>query len=199
MVKTWLKWTINWQPRTTEWPNFRVYCSIMTVVTDLTTKIIMKSRGMNQVNTIFMKLDTFCKSDADDECTLKCRLAPTHVLTSRTLQLPRTWYWHRQRKQTWMVAPTSPYWKCNWRQRRSTAVKEQDIYILRTFCLQFWLPVRVKLLIGWHWFTLRGFKTRWHDATGDKNGMTCLIKQRDMFILLLALREPCSLQQLWSH
>lgn len=52
-------------------PNFRVYCSIMTVVTDLTTRIKMKSSGMNRVNTIIMKSDIFCKSDADDKCTLK--------------------------------------------------------------------------------------------------------------------------------
>lgn len=36
----------------------RVYCSFMTVVTDLTTKITRNS-GMNQVKTIIMKFDPF--------------------------------------------------------------------------------------------------------------------------------------------
>lgn len=56
----------------------------MTVVTDLTTK--MKS-GPNLDNTIVMKFDIFWESDAD-KCTLN--LAPTHLLTPRNSQVPRT-------------------------------------------------------------------------------------------------------------
>lgn len=70
----------------------------------------------------------------------------------------------------------------------------------RRSSVQFWLPVRVKLLTGLHRFTYRRLQNMLRcslkDSNSNKNGMTRLIKQRDMFILLPALRELCSLQQL---
>lgn len=132
------------------------------------------------ISTMFMKL-TF---------TLKVMLMKKNALqfgtytfiNTQDLRAFCTWYWHEQRERKRMtVKATTEKDRSSKRQ-----LKNIKIIILRTFCLQFWLPVRVKLLKGWHWFTFRVFET-------------ALKMERDMLVLLPAFHELTIHSSTYDH
>lgn len=150
---------MTWQP---------IGCCILvyfSIYTEQTCTLPIKPwNNLNEVSTFIKKKRSLLWKWCWWETLFKCELAPTHLLASRTFQ-------HCKRIKKCRCEPFNRKMTGMYRSTKRTRRLHREH-----------LPMRVKLVIGWHWFTLISLSNaHWTATWNDRSSQ----KKKDMFILNL--------------